>query len=177
MSSENTEAVEQEGNRVLFSGRTHAKILIGPVIIQLLMLALHYLTHEYLPTFGWEPVDRWLPIILHSAFGLIAFIFVVIPVLKWLNTKFVLTEDFVHMRWGIVRRRSREIQVERISQVETERTLIDYLFGCGTIYLSSPGLGGESGVGHVKMVDVPKIKKVIQMFADLGVSGAQSARK
>lgn len=140
------------GEEVIFSARTHAKILIGPIIIQAVLITIHVLIHNELPTFGHEMIDQWLPVVLHGILAVFQLIYVLVPVLRWIMTKFTLTDQTVRMSHGILSRRTREIQVSRITQVEMERSLFDYIFGCGTILLHE-----ASGTGYVKLDDVPQV--------------------
>lgn len=160
--SQTTEITADAQGR-LFYARTHVKILIVPLIVQIVMIALHYLSWRYIPETGWEPggfeVDRWLPIIIHSIIALIEVIYVVVPFLHWYHARFIITEDSVRMTWGLVTRRSREIKISRITQVEMERHISDYLFGCGTIYLHE-----ASSSDAVRLLDVPKVKQAKQIL-------------
>lgn len=137
---------------VRFSGRTHAKILAGPVVIQAVVLVMHVLVHEKLPAFGWAQVDDHLPMVLHSILVLIQLIYVTVPALRWVMTKFTVTDDSVRMSSGVLRRATREIHIAQVTQVEMERNLLDYLFGCGTIILHE-----ASASEPVRMVDVPHV--------------------
>lgn len=139
-------------NGVVFSGRTHAKILVIPIVIQAILLATHLQVNERLPEFGYEAVDQWLPLILHGTLALLQLIYVIIPILRWVMTKFTITEHSVKMSRGVFNRQVREIQISRVTQVETDRSLLDYLFGCGTIVLHE-----ASDSDAVRMIDVPKV--------------------
>lgn len=137
---------------VVFSGRTHAKILVGPIIIQAILLATHLLINNHLPEFGNETVDQWVPLVLHGVLALLQLIYVIIPVLRWALTMFTITEYSVKMSRGVFHREVREIRLSNVTQVEMQRSLFDYLFGCGTIVLHE-----ASDSDAVRMVDVPKV--------------------
>lgn len=141
-----------ETNEVVFSGRTHVKILLIPIIVQAILLATHIAIHNHLPQLGYAAVDQWLPVILHSVLALLQLIYVIVPILRWAMTKFTITQHSVKMSRGVLSRQVREIQINRVTQVETERSLVDYLFGCGTIVLHE-----ASSSDAVRMIDVPKV--------------------
>lgn len=153
---------ENATNGTVFSGRTHVKILIGPIIIQAILLSTHKLIHDHLPQFGNEMVDQWRPLTLHGILVLLQLIYVLVPVLRWIMTKFTITSDAVKMSRGLVTRQTREIQLGRITQVEMERNLSDYLFGCGTIVMHE-----ASSQEPVRMVDVPKVVSAKQTLDQL----------
>lgn len=155
---------------VLFEGRTHLKILIGPIIVQLLLIAMHVAVHRFLAPLVEDIADHeaaeWTKLILHSVLALISLIYVVVPALRWYLTKFTLTETDVSMKWGIINRQKRQVQLRNVSQVEMDRSIItDWIFGCGTIYLHVAG--NDSAV---KLDDVPKVRKVLAMI-DERISG------
>lgn len=153
-------------NGVVFSGRTHVKILLIPIIFQAILLATHLMIHDHLPVFGYEAVDQWLPVILHSILVLLQLIYVIVPILRWALTKFTITEHSVKMSRGVFSRQVREIQISRVTQVETERSLVDYLFGCGTIVLHE-----ASSSDAVRMIDVPKVVAAKRMLDRLIQAG------
>lgn len=162
MSTVHVDMQPDEHGRLLYA-RTHPKILIGPAILQLVLLGLHWLAWQYLPVaLGWlsflpddihDMVTLIVPIIVHVVILIIEIAYVIVPILKWRNTKFIITEGTVLMTWGVLYRGSREIQIDRITQVELDQGFIDMLFGCGTIYLHSPASD------PVMLDDVPKVKE------------------
>lgn len=148
--------------RLLYA-RTHAKVLVGPALAQVVMIVLHIISWRYLHTlidfFGFVPdamlqgLHTWAPLVVHGVIIIIELIYVIVPVLHWINARFILTERSVTMTWGLFTRRRREIQIGRITQVEMTRNATDYLFGCGTIYLHE-----ASSSDAVKLDDVPRVK-------------------
>lgn len=154
----------QQAKRLPWVARTHAKILIGPLVVQALMITAHIMVGDYAHDMdtGFEAVDRWTPIVLHSIIGLISLAYVVLPALRWIRNKFVITEDRVMMYWGLFEQQDRSIQISNITQMNTRRSLFDRLFGCGTIILTD-----ASASGKVKLVDVPRVKKARKLIEEL----------
>jgi uncharacterized membrane protein YdbT with pleckstrin-like domain len=60
----------------------------------------------------------------------------------WYSTYFVLTSDRVIYRSGVVRRRSREIPLERINTVTTTQTLFERLLQIGDVEIESASTDG-----------------------------------
>ena len=136
--------------------RTHPKVLFKPVLLQLLFLVFHYL-FTLIPHMGTanQGFDLWLRVVLHGTIVVLEIVYALVPVLRWLTDSFTITEKQVKTDTGIIARKSQEIHVSRISQVEVDRGLLDRIFGSGTIrlYNASNTLGLE-------FRDVPKVKKV-----------------
>jgi uncharacterized membrane protein YdbT with pleckstrin-like domain len=54
-------------------------------------------------------------------------------VLEWDRTEVVLTPDLLRVRWGVLRRRTAEVRLERSDVVEIEQRLLGRLLGYGTL--------------------------------------------
>jgi len=54
-------------------------------------------------------------------------------VLEWDRTEVVLTSDLLRVRWGVLRRRTAEVRLERSDVVEIEQRLLGRLLGYGTL--------------------------------------------
>ena len=160
-----------EHGRLLYA-RTHAKALLGPIVVQVLMIVLHILSamflgriidfFSFLPQPVLDGLHTWAPWVVHGIIIIIELVYVIVPVLQWINARFIITEHSVMMSWGVFNRHTREIQIDRITQVEMERNVPDYLFGCGTIYLHE-----ASSSDAVKLDDVPKVKEAKMILDQL----------
>lgn len=161
----------------LWSGRTHPKILFKPAMVQLLLIALHVLVAVYIPketNWGWW--DAWGQLTLQSILGFISFLYVVIPLLRWRNATFELTDRRVIKHWGILYRNSLEIPLDRITSVSVERGILDRIFNCGTLnFLDasavSPNTRGSwnrakdnQDLQGVRFYDVPRVLKVKELI-------------
>lgn len=171
MSQTETSLPAADAKGQLLHARTHMKILIKPLMVQILMLALHWACWNYLPVVTdfiagvheiGESIARWMPWVIHGVILLIEIIYVVVPVLHWWHARFVITPEQTKMSWGLATRRTREVQLERITQVEMERSLIDHLFGSGTIYLHVAGSDAA-----VEFHDVPRVKQAKAILDEL----------
>lgn len=122
------------GERLIWSGRTHFKILIKPVFVQLLLLAAHWLVIAFVPSnTGWDWWDSWGPLSLHLIILVVEIWYVLVPILRWLNGSFEVTSERVIKHWGVIQKHSREIPLDRIVSVSVERGIVDRIFSCGTI--------------------------------------------
>lgn len=88
--------------------------------------------------------------------GVVAFgWFVVTPYLRWYTTHFVLTTRRVIMREGLVARKGRDIPIFRINDVTFEHTVVERMFGAGTLVVESAGERGQ-----VTLHDIPHVEDV-----------------
>jgi uncharacterized membrane protein YdbT with pleckstrin-like domain len=64
----------------------------------------------------------------------IAALLVVIAVARWDRTHLVLRGDELSMVYGVLRRRSVKVRIERGTPVEVERSLLGRILGYGTLF-------------------------------------------
>ena len=68
--------------------------------------------------------------------------------LRWVTTSFVVTNQRLILRKGILRRSGREIMLDRLSDITYKQTLSDRLLRCGDILIESAGREGARGPGR-----------------------------
>lgn len=147
---------------IRFHERTHAKILVPTVVMQVLLLAAHIAVVMYLPRWGIEQVDSLLPTVLHLAIASFELVCVVVPLLQWWHSTFTITTHRIEQAWGVLAKHNREIPIQRITQVAVSRGLIDRLFGCGTLVLHDAGSDTS-----VQLHDVPHVRQARDLLDQL----------
>ena len=156
-------STSNEPEQVLFSSRTHAKILVPTLFIQGLLLGVHLVLPTIWPSAtGIAPLDDWGQLAVHAIVGLLELVYVVVPLLRWWHSTFTVTTHRVSMGWGTLHKHSRELATTRITQVNVERGLLDRLFGCGTIVLRD-----AASAEPVRLADVPHVHEVRRLIDDL----------
>jgi uncharacterized membrane protein YdbT with pleckstrin-like domain len=75
------------------------------------------------------------------------------PWLKWLTTRYVMTTRRVVTRTGVLSRNGRDVPLTRINDVSFSHTVIERMFGSGTLVIESAGERGQ-----VKLTDVPHVE-------------------
>lgn len=166
---------EPPADQTILRLRTHPKILVGPVLAELVLIVAHVLVAQHwhlLTGWGWQAFDRWSALVVHGFLAVLGLAWAVVPTLRWWAGTFILTTTAVSQHWGIIMRRSRSIQLDQIVTVDTERGLLDRIFGCGTLIFqdasaqpSSPDGAimtrpGGRGSG-IRFHDVPKVQEVL----------------
>ena len=136
--------------------RTHPKVLVKPLVALVLIGLAYWGFSKLMDILGATgDVAFWFNLTGMVILGFFLILYSVKPLLLWLTDTFEVTGTQVKTDAGIISRRSQEIHISRISQVEVERGLLDRIFGSGTIklYDASNTLGLE-------FKDVPRVMKV-----------------
>ena len=138
-----------EGEHVVLSTRTHVKVLILPAVVLILVAGLAgYLYAQ--PSGDHKNSWRWVIVAITA---LILLWFCVKPFLDWLVTTYTFTNRRLITRTGILTRRGHDIPMNRISDIEYEKGLVDRIFGCGTLVVSD-----ASEQGRVQLHDIPNVE-------------------
>ncbi|HVT22018.1 MAG TPA: PH domain-containing protein [Mycobacteriales bacterium] len=138
--------------RVIRNLRPHWRRVVGPVVLAPIVVGLASYGYFALPDNSARKVLRW--IILVVALVILVW-WCVRPFLTWLTTRYVLTDRRVLMRSGVLSKTGRDIPLTRVNDVSFKTTLIERLFGSGTLTIESAGERGQ-----VALVDVPKVEDV-----------------
>lgn len=150
-----------DGENVVISTRTHAKALLVPMLVGLLVLAAAAWT-EVAVTGGSASLAMWIVV------GLLLTWFVLRPLLEWLTATYTITNRRLITRHGIITRRGHDIPLARISDVAYEHGPIDRMLGCGTLIISD-----ASTHGRVLLHDIPQVedthRRLNQLLHDLHV--------
>lgn len=149
--------------------RSHPKILFAPALVQLLLAAAHVIVAMHLGTviefagLAGTVVSEWGAVVVHALIIVIEVWYVVVPIVRWRLATFVLTPTSVEVHEGIIWRNTREIPLERVTSIHTERGLLDRIFGCGTLAFFdaayTPTSQGAPDAG-VRFHDVPRVAHV-----------------
>jgi uncharacterized membrane protein YdbT with pleckstrin-like domain len=85
----------------------------------------------------------------------------VAPFLRWLLTTYTFTSRRLITRTGVFTRRGHDIPLNRISDISYEKSLIDRMFGCGTLVVSD-----ASELGRVELRDIPHVEQAQLTVSD-----------
>jgi uncharacterized membrane protein YdbT with pleckstrin-like domain len=93
------------------------------------------------------------------------------PLLFWLSTRYVVTNRRVLMRSGVLSRHGRDIPLTRVNDVSFQRSLVERMFGSGTLTIESAGERGQ-----IALKDVPEVEAVQRDIYRLVEDEAQRLR-
>lgn len=144
---------------VLVSTRTHAKALIAPLLVLILLASAAGVLSTFTGAAG--RAQPLLVAVIWAVTALLAFRWVVRPFLVWLTTTYTVTNYRLITRSGILSRRGHDIPISRISDVGYERGLVDRVLGCGTLVVA------VASDQEVEFHDVPQVDKVHLRIQDL----------
>jgi uncharacterized membrane protein YdbT with pleckstrin-like domain len=141
-----------EDEDVVFDLHPHWKGLVVPTVLAPLIVFVATFGAGKIPDGSSQGKLRiGVALLAVAAFGW----FVVRPYVKWLTTHFVLTTRRVLMREGLVARSGRDIPIFRINDVTFSHTVIERIFGAGTLVVESAGERGQ-----VTLTDIPHVEDV-----------------
>ena len=94
------------------------------------------------------------------------------PWLRWLSTRYVVTNRRIMVRQGLLRRQGRDIPIRCVTEVRFDCTLLERMLRCGTLTIESAGIVGPADApGQLSLADVPGVRQVqrtIYALADAG---------
>lgn len=93
------------------------------------------------------------------------------PFLFWLTTRYVVTDRRVLMRNGVLSRTGRDVPLTRVNDVSFKRSIVERMFGSGTLVIESAGERGQ-----VSLNDVPHVELVQRDIYRLVEDEAQRLR-
>lgn len=145
---------------MVFSTRTHPKAMVLPVIVLVIVLAAAgYLT---------SLASGWVIWVIWVVAALIVLVFVLWPFLVWLADTYTVTDRRLITRTGVLTRRGHDIPLNRVSDVSTERGVLDRVLGCGTLVIADASTDGE-----VRLPDVPHVQRLQLQLSDQLFRGAR----
>ena len=152
-----------EGERVIWSTRTHVKALFVPALVLIAAAGVG----GYLSSLPDDNQNIWLTMIWVVA-GLVIAVYSVWPFLNWFTTTYTVTNRRLTTHRGVITRTGHDIPLARISDVSYEKGLFDRVLGCGTLVISD-----ASEQGRVQLDDVPRVEKLQLQLSDLLFHGAE----
>lgn len=141
--------------------RTHAKVLIGPAVVFLLLAvavgaALAFIPAALQPWAGWVIAGLALAAVVA---------WVLMPFLRWWTTTYTFTNRRIISRTGLINKRGHDLPLSRINNVAYELSLTDRIFGCGTLELTTAA--DEPSV----LTDIPDVERVHVVMTELLFAG------
>ena len=147
-----------DGEHVILSTRTHVKALMLPAVVLMLVAGLAGYLSSQAHRAAHERIWQW---VIWVVAALLIGWFVVAPFLRWLLTTYTFTSRRLITRTGVFTRRGHDIPLNRISDISYEKSLIDRMFGCGTLVVSD-----ASELGRVELRDIPRVERAQLTVSD-----------
>jgi uncharacterized membrane protein YdbT with pleckstrin-like domain len=139
--------------RVVRNLRPHWRRVVGPIVLAPIVVGLA--TYGIVSLDGDSGTHKVLRWVIFAAAVIILVWWSLRPWLFWLTTRYVVTDRRVLMRSGVLSKSGRDVPLTRVNDVSFKTTLIERLFGSGTLTIESAGERGQ-----VMLTDVPKVEDV-----------------
>jgi len=153
-----------EGETVALETHPHWKTLVLPILALLVTLGIA----GFLWAVVSDDIGRY---VIAGVAALLVLLFFVVPFLRWRTTLFVITDDRVVVRSGILTRTGRDIPLTRVNDITFSHNVLERMLRCGTLVVESAGERGQ-----VELTDIPRVERVQRMLYELvekaGASGA-----
>jgi uncharacterized membrane protein YdbT with pleckstrin-like domain len=124
-----------EGEEVVLDLHPHWWYLSGPVVTVLVAIAASLAGYA-------AGVPTALQLVLVAAV-LISLVWLLIRYARWHTTSFVLTNDRLVRRSGVIAKRGREIPLDHINDISYHQTIFDRIIGAGDVSIESAGRSGQ----------------------------------
>jgi uncharacterized membrane protein YdbT with pleckstrin-like domain len=128
----------------------HAKTLIGPLLLAVLVVAVALIAEVLIPAGRAAVAER---LVVAAVAILALMLWLMVPVLRWRTTTYELTTRRMRVREGVLTRRGRDIPLARINDVSFEKGLLDRLLGAGRLVVESAGEHGQ-----IVLKDIPRVE-------------------
>ena len=143
------------GEQVIVLARPQARRLFWPAVVFLAVLGaagfgLGWLSRRGLP--GW--IAEWVPLLRAAVLvvaGALVLRVCLVPLLRWLSTRYLLTSRRLLVRRGWGRRSEQEVPLAGIYALRTEQTLLQRMLRSGSLH-------ADMGYGRFwRLPDVPEV--------------------
>jgi uncharacterized membrane protein YdbT with pleckstrin-like domain len=139
------------GEEIIMHRHPHWKMMVVPVVVLLLVVALVSFLAAFIGAQSW---GLWARIVLLVVALALVIRFTLVPLIRWRTTHFVITNRRVLVREGLITRRGMDIPMRRITGVQFRQSLLERLFGVGTLVMES------ASDEPLEFGDVPGIEEV-----------------
>ncbi|HEY9475196.1 MAG TPA: PH domain-containing protein [Mycobacteriales bacterium] len=145
-----------DDERVVKHLHPHWATLVAPVVIFVVTVAVAAYLAAIVPP---GSLQHPLRLAIAAVAALVVIWLVLVPVLVWRTTHYVITTHRVLIRTGILNHTGRDIGLQRINDVAFEQTLWDRLLGAGSLTVESAGERGQE-----TLRDIPHSDRIQQLL-------------
>lgn len=135
-----------EGEKIITEFRPHWRLLFIPVFWLVAGIVAIVLVNGTIP-----PDDGTIDMITSGIIVLALIPLVISPFIKWWFTAYVLTNERLITRSGVIARSGVEIPLENIANVLFSQNVVERVLGAGDLLIESAGESGQS-----RFNDIPK---------------------
>jgi uncharacterized membrane protein YdbT with pleckstrin-like domain len=152
------EDVLTEEEEVVLHLHPHWRTAVRPILVLLFALAVTIVAWVMLPP---NHGGRIGVAVVGGAALIFALVRGVRPLLIWRCTHFVFTDERILVQHGVLTRERRDLPLNRVNDHATKQSLLDRLFGSGTMRIDS--IGDQAA----ELAAVPHVHRVQTMLYEL----------
>ena len=136
-----------DGEIIITSFRPHWKLLFIPFLWFLAALVLLGIA------FALNWINGTFLLVIFVALVIAALWLVVRPFVDWYTTRYVLTNERLITRTGLIAKSGVEIPLERITNVNFSASMFERMLGAGDLLIESAGSAGQSEFSNIPKPD------------------------
>jgi uncharacterized membrane protein YdbT with pleckstrin-like domain len=150
------------GEEMILDLRPHWIALVGPALVTILIIVGWILALPRIPGDGrGHDIMFWAAI----AAGVLLFLWYPLRVfIQWITSHFVVTNERLIHRSGLIAKHSVEVPLERINDVRFNQTVLERLIGAGDLVIESAGEFGQERFTDIRQPE--SVQKVIYEQAE-----------
>jgi membrane protein YdbS with pleckstrin-like domain len=148
-----------DGVQVELDLHPHARVLVGPVLSLLVVVPVAAFLAARVPPGPLQAPARVVVAVL--ALGALATV-AVRPFLRWVTTRYVVTDRRLITRHGVLTRSGRDLPLSRVTDISSTRGLLQRLLGCGTLVVET-----ARPREPLMLLDVPRVQQVQRLLHEL----------
>ena len=141
-----------DGEEAIETLHPHWKVLVVPTAVAVVVLAVVLVVEVIIPSGGAAGIER-LGVLALAVVSLMWWL--VVPLLRWRTTTYELTTLRVRIRTGILVRNGRDFPLSRIVNISYRTSLLDRVFGSGTVVLETAGEHGD-----LALEEIPHVQRI-----------------
>lgn len=141
-----------EGEQRIRAFHPHWNRLVVPSLALVVIIVGSSAAIFFMPAFTYDSYARIAVAVI--AVGLLT-VWSFVPYLRWKNTSYVLTSHRLTISTGVLNKSNDDIPMSKVNTVSADQTLLERMFGSGTLNVES---AGEQG--HITLRDIPRIQDV-----------------
>lgn len=143
-----------EGEQEILHLRTHPKRLAWPIVALLLTATVLGSVIALIRRYATASTQGAFVATAVIVAVLIVVAATIVPWLRWLTTTYTITTRRIITRRGLLSRTGHDLPLARINDVSYEMSVLDRMFGCGTLVLQT------AAEDPVTLDDVPHVERV-----------------
>jgi uncharacterized membrane protein YdbT with pleckstrin-like domain len=163
-----------EGEQITLDLRPHWIALVKPVFWTVLIGSVTGLI--YVKTGGETNVRHVLQLVIIGIAFLLWIPMALVPAIRWRFTLFVLTNERVITRTGVIAKHSKEIPLETINDVTFRQGILERMIGAGDLTIESAGESGQNRFTEIRKPEAVQLEiyRMSEARKGLGQPGGHS---